>query len=73
MQEGIQTFLGLRRGDVLRHVAERRLLYVPESHRRMGEGRPQQEFDWKQADIVEQATGTKLTKRLSKKTQFAAG
>lgn len=46
--KGIQTFFGLRQGDVLCHVAERRLLYVPESHRSVGEGRPQQELDWKQ-------------------------
>lgn len=45
---GSQTFLGLRQGDVLCHVAERRLLYVPESHLSVGEGRPQQESDCKQ-------------------------
>lgn len=50
---GSQTFLGLRQGDVLCHVAERRLLNVPESHLSVGEGRPQQKSDCKQ-------TGTPL-------------
>lgn len=50
MEEGERgpTFLGLRQGHVLCHIAEWRLLYVPESHLRVGEGRPQQKSDCKQ-------------------------
>lgn len=43
-----QTFFGLRQGDVLCHVAERRLFYVPKSHLSVWEGRPQKKSDCKQ-------------------------
>lgn len=45
-EEGTQTFPGVRDGNILCHIAERRLLCVPKSHWTLGGGRPQQEFDY---------------------------
>lgn len=44
--EETQTFPGVRDGNILCHIAERRLLCVPKSHRTLGVGRPQQKFDY---------------------------
>lgn len=59
-RDGSQTFLGLRQGDVLRHVAERRLFNVPESHLSVGEGRPQQKSDCKQTGTLLKSNRRKI-------------
>lgn len=46
-----QTFPGVRDGDILCHIAERRLLCVPESHWTLWVGWPQQKFDYMQMKI----------------------
>lgn len=44
---GAQTFSGVGHGNVLGHIAERRLLSIPQPHWIVGVGRPQQEFDYR--------------------------
>lgn len=54
-----QTFSGVRHGNVLGHIAERRLLRVAQPHWIVGVGRLQQEFDciekyWSIEKVAEQ-------------------